>query len=113
MNNISLPDALRAAAAEEAARAGFPSADEYVADLVRRDLEERRPQEADVHLRRALAGEGDPAGVTEEALRLRKQEVEALLVEGLNSGLAAPMTSEDWAALKRRVHDRLNKQDGP
>jgi antitoxin ParD1/3/4 len=111
MNNISLPDVLRAAAEEQAARAGFPSADEYVADLVRRDLEER--QEPDVHLRRALAGGGDPAGVTEEALGVRKQEVEALLIEGLDSGPAAPMTAEDWAALKRRVHDRLNKQNGP
>ena len=42
MNNISLPDALRHAAEQQAARAGFKSADEYVADRVRRDLERSR-----------------------------------------------------------------------
>src|SRR5947209_6081026 len=101
MSNISLPDALHAAAEEWAARAGFASADEYVADLVRRDVEQRAQENPDFYLRRALAGDGDPASVPQEVVDRRQREIEALLIEGLDSGPATPMTAEDWQALRR------------
>jgi len=56
-----------------------------------------------------MTGSGDPAEVTEEAVRHRKQEIEALLMEGLQSGPATPMTSPLWGALRQRVRERLGK----
>ena len=42
----------------------------------------------------------------------RLQEIEALLIEGLDSGPATPMTPEDWSALRQRVEGRLAKRNG-
>jgi antitoxin ParD1/3/4 len=104
MNNITLPDSLHEAAEQLAARAGFPSANEYVADLVRRDLEQLQQKDPDFHLRQGLAEEG--VAVTPEDLAKRKREIEALLVEGLNSGPATPMTAEEWQHIRRELRER-------
>jgi hypothetical protein len=112
MPNISLSDALLLVAEDLAARAGFKTADDYVADLVRRDLEQLQQRDPDYFLRRAMADNDDPASVTDEALQKRKREIETLLVEGLDSGPATPMTAEDWAALRQRVVARLAKGNG-
>jgi len=109
--NISLPEALRGIAEQRAAQAGFPTPDEYVTDLIRRDF--ARHQTPDYYLRQALAAGGDPAGVTEEALARRKEEFEALLIQGQKSGPATPMTAENWAALRQRVQEKLGKRNGP
>jgi antitoxin ParD1/3/4 len=110
MQTISLPDPLHAAAEQRAAETGFRSADEYIADLLRRDLE---GQEADVHLRRALADGGEPAAVAAATLANRKREIEGLLIEGLDSGPAAPMTAEEWQSIRQEVQQRRERRKKP
>ena len=111
MHTISLPEPLHAAAEQRAAQAGFRSADEYIADLLRRDLE---GQEADVYLRRALAEGGAPASVAAETLANRKREIEALLVEGLDkrSG-GAHDTAEEWQSIRQEVQQRRERRKTP
>lgn len=70
--NISLPAALRAQLEKKLTRHAYSSASEYVRELVRRDLQR-------------------------EAI----EKVDALLIEGLNSGPATPMTEGDWQDLRR------------
>jgi antitoxin ParD1/3/4 len=107
--NISLPDALGSIAEQLAAQAGFNNADEYVAELIRRDHELQ--QSPDSYLRQTLAG-ADLASVNEEVLARRKQKIEALLIQGLESGPATLMTADGWAALRQRVQEKLGKRNG-
>jgi antitoxin ParD1/3/4 len=52
-------------------------------------------------------------GLLSEAwTRANRQKVEALLLEGINSGPATPMTAEDWAELRRRVKEVHSKKRG-
>jgi antitoxin ParD1/3/4 len=46
-----------------------------------------------------------------ERRRRAKEKVEALLLEGLNSGAPTPMTADDWANLRRKFVDRLARDD--
>jgi antitoxin ParD1/3/4 len=69
--NISLPAALRTQLEKKLARHAYSSASEYVRELVRRDLQR-------------------------EAI----EKVDAMLLEGLNSGPATPMTEGDWQDLR-------------
>ena len=39
-----------------------------------------------------------------------KAHLEELLLEGLNSGPATPMTAADWDDIRRQVRDRLAKK---
>jgi antitoxin ParD1/3/4 len=70
--NISLPAALRTQLEKKLARHSYSSASEYVRELVRRDLQR-------------------------EAI----EKVDTLLLEGLKSGPATPMTENDWQGLRR------------
>lgn len=70
--NISLPAALRTQLEKKLARDSYSSASEYVRELVRRDLQH-------------------------EAI----EKVDTLLLEGLKSGPATPMTKGDWQDLRR------------
>lgn len=72
--NISLPAALRQRMEEKLGRQGYGSASEYVRELIRRDL-------------------------TREAI----DQVDALLVEGLESGPAVPVTAEWWKSRRARA----------
>src|SRR5580698_6348526 len=96
MHNISLPDFLVATAETIAGQAGFKTVEAYLTELVRRDLEQRYHGDPDFLLRQALAEIGNAAPVTEEALNQRKQEIEDLLLRGLDSGPSAPMNADDW-----------------
>ena len=108
--NINLPDPLHAAAKRMAAKVGFQSAEEYVSELIRRDLEGKTPpRDPDAYLREALASGGDPLAVTQESLARRKKEIDALLLEGVESGTAMPMKSGDWQAIRERIELRLGK----
>jgi antitoxin ParD1/3/4 len=42
-----------------------------------------------------------------EVLRLEHDQVDALLLEGIASGPARPLTKQDWEDLKQRVYARL------
>ena len=76
--NISLPDPMKAFVEELVARGDYSSASEYVRTLIREDRKRRETE----HL-------------------------EALLLEGLNSGPATEMTPEDWEAIRQEVRRRV------
>jgi antitoxin ParD1/3/4 len=69
--NVSLPIALRAELEKKLERKAYGTASEYVRELIRKDLQR-------------------------EAI----ETVDALLLEGLHSGPAVPMTDHDWQALR-------------
>ena len=44
--------------------------------------------------------------------RKAKEHVEALLLEGLDSGSATPMTENDWEDIRKAVRERIGKRQG-
>ena len=46
--------------------------------------------------------------VRSESLRLNRQQVDALVEQGIESGEASPLTSEEWQALQDRVNSRAS-----
>jgi antitoxin ParD1/3/4 len=74
--NISVPDEMRAFVEAQMAEEGYASASEYLRALIR-DAQKRRA----------------------------KQELEAKLLEGLESP-ASEMTKEDWAVLRQHVYEK-------
>ena len=72
--NISLPDSMRAFIEEEVQRGGYSTPSEFMRELVRA----RQKCKAEDRL-------------------------EQLLLDGLKSGKATPMTKKDWAELRKRV----------
>jgi len=81
--NISLPESMRAYIDEKVAEGGYSTASEYVRELVRA-----------------------------EQKRAAQDKLEALLLEGLESGEAREMTDKDWDELKRRVWQRHAEKGG-
>jgi len=75
--NISLPDGLRAFVEEQVERRHFSSASEYLRELIRAD-QQRREQE----------------------------RLEALLLEGLDSGASRPLTEE----VRREIVDNVARR---
>ncbi len=82
--NISLPESMRRWIDEQIAKGGYGTASEFVRQLIR----EAQKREAEARL-------------------------EALLLEGLESGPPTEMTQADWAALKDRVVRRLSDGTAP
>jgi antitoxin ParD1/3/4 len=72
--NISLPDQLKEFVDEQLVSGRYSSASEYVRELILND-EKRRAQE----------------------------RLEALLLEGVESGEATEMTREDWTEIRREA----------
>ncbi|WP_152054012.1 ribbon-helix-helix domain-containing protein [Tautonia marina] len=81
---ISLPDEDKAFLEQEAARRGFTSVAAYMGALIRED---RKRQET-------------------------RRRVDDLLLEGLDSGPATPMTRHDWDAIRHEVHRRDAERRG-
>lgn len=81
--NISLPEPLRDWIEAQVKRGRYGNASEYLRELIRRD-QERQAQE----------------------------RLEELLLEGVKSGLASPLTKQDWAELRADVAERLEKRRG-
>ena len=79
--NISLPDELKAFVEQQVTQGGFSSTSEYLRALIR----EARKRETD----RAL---------------------ETLLLKGLESGEATPITPEDWEGIRREALERLKSR---
>jgi len=75
--NIALPESLKQFVLTEVSRGGYSTASEYVRELIRADQK-----------------------------RKSRERLEALILEGLQSGEPAEMTAEDWEELKRRVWQR-------
>lgn len=81
--NISLPDTMRTYVEEQVAAGGYSTVSEYFRELVRQD-QKRKAQE----------------------------RLEALLLEGLDSGSATPMTAGDWEDIRQAVRERIAKLQG-
>lgn len=77
--NVSLPDTLRDFLEERVAQGGYPTASDYLRDLVQED-QRRKAQD----------------------------RLDALLQEGLDSGPETPMTSQDWDDIRREVQRRTS-----
>ena len=107
MPPVTLPGSLHSVAEQLADHAGFRSTEEYIAELVRRDLEQRQQRDPDLFLREAMAENGDPLAVTQEQLAVRKREIEVLLVEGLNSGDAIEVNDAFWQERRRMLRERI------
>ena len=81
--NISLPDPMKEFVEELVARGDYSSASEYVRALIREDRKRRE-----------------------------KEKLEALLLEGLNSGPATEMTPADWEQILAEVRQRIAERQG-
>lgn len=81
--NISLPDAMRTYIEEKVAAGGYSSVSEYFRELVRQDQK-----------------------------RQAAERLEAMLLEGLNSGTATEMTPNDWEDIRQAVRERIAKHKG-
>jgi antitoxin ParD1/3/4 len=82
--NISLPDPLKTYIEELVGRGDYSSASEYVRELIREDRKRRE-----------------------------RARLEALLLEGLNSGPMTEMTPEDWEGIREEVRRRIaTRQEG-
>jgi len=81
--NISLPDSMRAYIEEQVASGGYSTVSEYFRELVRQD-QKRKAQE----------------------------RLEALILEGLDSGIATPITAQDWEDIRQAVRKRIAKRQG-
>jgi antitoxin ParD1/3/4 len=82
--NIALPDSMKHFVQDRVSEGGYSSVSEYVRDLIRSD--QRRKAE---------------------------ERIDALLLEGLDSGPPIPVTPEYWEEKKRRLTERLAKAIRP
>ena len=78
--NIALPESMKLFVQERVAQGGYSSVSEYVRELIRSD-QKRRVEE----------------------------RIDALLLEGLDSGDPIPITKEYWEEKKRKLTERLGK----
>jgi antitoxin ParD1/3/4 len=78
--NIALPESMKLFVQQRVSEGGYSSVSEYVRDLIRAD-QKRRAEE----------------------------RIDALLLEGLDSGQAIAVTSEYWEEKKRKLTERLGK----
>ena len=79
--NISLPELLKSYVRERVGEGDFSNSSDYVRALIRDDKK-----------------------------RWGKNKLEDLLLEGVNSGEATEMTSEDWDEIRSEVHTRLKNK---
>ena len=79
--NISIPDNLKAEVEEIIATDGYGNTSEFFRDLVRGYIRERK-----------------------------ERKLESLLLEGLESGAATPLTKADFETIKQRGLERLKNK---
>jgi antitoxin ParD1/3/4 len=79
--NISIPDALKREVEEVIAAEGYGNTSEFFRDLVRKYLRQRR-----------------------------ERHLETMLVAGIESGIATPLTPADFAAIQKRGLRRIKTQ---
>lgn len=80
--NVSLPKAMRKYVEARIAKGGFANASEYVRHLIRAE---------------AATDQGE------------RERLERLLMEGIESGPAAPMTRKDWDDIRKRGFERAKE----
>ena len=81
--NISLPNPMKEFVEAEVTQGGYSTASEYFRDLLR-EAQKRKGQE----------------------------KLEALLLEGLDSGPSTPMTPQDWQDIRQEVRKRVALRAG-
>lgn len=81
--NIALPESMKQFVQERVSEGGYSSVSEYVRELIRADQK-----------------------------RKVEERIDALLLEGLDSGEPIAVTQEYWEAKKRKLVERLNKAGG-
>jgi antitoxin ParD1/3/4 len=79
--NISIPDSMKREVEEIIATEGYGNTSEFFRDLVRDYLRQRQ-----------------------------ERKLEALLLEGLESGKATPLTKKDFEAIRERGIERLKNK---
>jgi antitoxin ParD1/3/4 len=82
--NIALPEEMKRFVQDRVAEGGYSSVSEYVRDLIRADQ------------RRKVA-----------------ERIDALLIQGMDSGEPILVTPECWEAKKRKLTERLGKTIRP
>jgi antitoxin ParD1/3/4 len=82
--NIALPESMKHFVQSQVSEGGYSSASEYVRELIRAD--QRRKAE---------------------------ERIDALLIEGLDSGGPLPVTKDYWDQKKKRLTERLGRIIGP
>ncbi len=78
--NIALPEAMKQFVREQVESGGYSTASEYVRELIRADQRSKA-----------------------------RQRLDALLLEGLESGPATPITKQDWEDLRKHFEQRVKK----
>ena len=78
--NISLPESMKEFVDERLEHGEYSSVSEYVRQLIRDDQK-----------------------------RMSHEKLEAMLIEGLESGEPVPVTEEFWTSLRERVAKRVKK----
>lgn len=82
--NIALPEAMKQFVQDRVSEGGYSSVSEYIRELIRAD--QRRKAE---------------------------ERIDALLLEGLDSGAAVPVAPEYWDEKKRKLTERPGKATRP
>ena len=78
---VDLSDAVKHFVDQRVSQEGYRSASEYVHALIQADQD-----------------------------RLARKDLEAEILKGLDSGEAAPMTAEDWQAIREEVRSRYERR---
>ena len=81
--NVSLPETLKDYVQERVAEGTYSNPSDYVRALIREDMKRRA-----------------------------EEKLDALLMEGINSGPAEPMTREDWAEIRTNLEEHIAKRHG-
>jgi antitoxin ParD1/3/4 len=82
--NIALPESMKSFVQRRVTEGGYSSASEYVRDLIRADQK-----------------------------RQTEERIDALLVEGLDSGEPIEVTPEYWEAKRQKLSARLPRKPTP
>ena len=82
--NIALPESMKHFVQEQVTAGGYSSVSEYVRDLIR-NAQKRKTEE----------------------------RIDALLLEGLDSGVPIPITQEYWDEKKRKLAERISRVAPP
>jgi antitoxin ParD1/3/4 len=82
--NVALPESMKQFVQERVSQGGYSSVSEYVRELIRADQK-----------------------------RKTEEQIDALLLEGLDSGAPVPVTGEYWEEKKRKLTERLARTGRP
>lgn len=102
---ITLPDDMREELEQEAKTAGFATVDEYILVMYLRAKHSWGPNGEDLlgDFEYGLADGTD----SPERVAARRERLNQLIQEGLDSGPAVEATPEFWADMRRRLEERL------